>query len=232
MRANLSLRNFTMRFKAFPTVTSGNENRRLAMDLMDFLDFYCVVLNATTNTSANVRSLILAMKVNRIQLWNPPSSQLAGTSGTAVTAFIGPGCMIRLGAPNSSNETPVGQSSRIWADENVGSTEPGYLDVRPGKTDVIGNWFGGANTIDLGNAVDLSDTNIGAFVCTCQAGAILDFTFDAELQNDPSSDTVVDGFRTVTYTRTQAVGTIISWCGPYSVGTNPGWQCVIPWSPA
>lgn len=226
------LRNFTIRFKSLPIVTSGNENRRLAMDLLDFLDFYCVVLNTTSGTSANCRSLILAMKVNRIQLWNPPSSQAAGTTGTAVTGFIGPGAMLRLGAPNSSNETPVGQSSRLWCCENLGSAQPGYIDCRPGKTDVIGNWFGGANTIDLGNPVDVGDTNIGALTLTCQAGAILDFTFDAELQNDPSSDTVVDGFRLCNYTRAQALGTIISWCGPYSTGSNYGWQCAIPFNPA
>lgn len=202
------------------------------MDLPDFLDFYSVVLNSTTNVASNVRSLILAMKVNRIQLWNPPSSQLVGTSGTAVTGFVGQGCMLRLGAPNPVNVTPVGQSSRIWCDENVGSTVPGYLDVRPGKTDMIGVWFGGANTVNFPNPVDLSDTNVGALTLTCQAGAILDFTFDAELQNDPSSDTIVDGFRQVQYTRTQSVGTIISFLGPYSTGTAPGWLCAIPYNPA
>jgi len=231
--ASLNLRNYTMRFKSLPLVTSGNENRRLAMDMPDFLTMYSIVVNATTSTSGNVRALIQAMKVRRIQLWNPPSSQLVGTTGTAITGFVGSGAMIRLGAPNANNVTPSGQSGRVFQEENLGSTEPGYLDVRPGKQDCIGNWFGGANSINLGfGVVDISDTNIGALTLTCQAGAVLDITFDAVLQSDPSSDTITDGFYTVAYTRTQAVGKIISFIGPYSYGTNQGWTCVIPYNPA
>jgi len=222
-----------MRFKSLPLVTSGNENRRLAMDMPDFQTMFSIVINPTSGATGNVRSLIQSMKINRLQLWNPPSSQLAGTTGTTITSFIGPGAMIRLGAPNPSNVTPSGQSGRVFQEENIGSTEPGYIDVRPGKTDAIGNWFGGANSINLGfGLVDVTDTNIGALTLTCQAGATLDITFDAMLQSDPSSDTISDGFYTIPFTRTQVLGRIISFIGPYSYGSNPGWTCSIPYNPA
>jgi len=222
------VKNYTIRFKSAPIGAVANTNQILALDLPDFLSMMMIITSATSNVANNVRSMFNSMRVKRIRLWSPPQTQLVGNSGSTVTGYAGKGAWVRLGAPNTNGVVSLGQNLMTYEDEPMG-LEPSFLEIIPPKVSALGAWFSGSNSVDFASTITPGSTNIGAFTCNCQGGATLDFTFEATLNTDVSTDSTFMGFRQAVYSRSHIVGQICAGLLPYTGSLS--WTPAFPYTP-
>jgi hypothetical protein len=148
-----------------------------SIDLQDLLALYSVVVNTTTTTANNVRSLIASMRVKRLTFWSPPVVVAAATSSPSIytPAFL----WCRLGSTNNANTTPIQMPNLYFTDVTIGATEPGYLNIPVPSDCVLGQWFGGAATL-----APTGGSSNGAFSFSSNYGTILDINYDAVLTYD------------------------------------------------
>jgi len=204
LKTNFQVSNFTIRLVANNASASGLFCQG-TIDLQEFLQLYCVVLNTTNGAANNVRTLIQGMRVKRLQFWCPPTLQTfaAGAqTGLATPSYL----WCRLGATNNANATPFSMPSEYYSSVSVGLTEPAYLSINVPKTAVLGNWFGGASTFGASSGLN------GALQYNVADGTVFDITFDAMLafSDDFGGDTIETAqYRTRTYTGSVYVGQII-----------------------
>jgi len=109
-----------------------------------------------TVANATYRTICSSIKVLRIQVWSP--APVAGGATASVTFAISGGS--NLNAKDESFDSTV-----------VGSASASYIDARPTKNTLVGDWWQEA----------ASATNL--LQVTCPVGTVIDLTLEATLTN-------------------------------------------------
>lgn len=189
----------------------------IGMDFQDFLAMRVVCLSPTSGAVNGFRCIYQSMKINRIRLWSVASANLSGGNTPA---------WIRLGTDQTGYTQPISNELNYFESFTTG-IQPAFIDVKPPKGSLLGNWFGGGSTMGTGTA---SGTN-GVFTTNggTVPGAMLEFVYDAVLGLDDDVYGVsppANQYRTRTFLNTPYVGML---CALTPVLGSGNWEWADPY---